>query len=93
MMKAVVKSTSNGGTLHGQSRAEFCGNAVQGVETCTESDRVAARTKCSVELGAEPSLLNGGRGARAANARPSREGIVRACEQSQTHQLQTRDVQ
>jgi hypothetical protein len=92
-MKAVVKSTSNGETPQGQSRAEFCGNAVQGVETCTESDRVVARTKCSAELGEEPSLLNGGRETRATNARSAHEGIVRTSEQSETHLLQTRDVQ
>lgn len=48
-----------------QSRAELRGNAQKGVETCAESDRVAARTKHSTETGAEPVLLNGGRGSRA----------------------------
>lgn len=92
-MKAVMKSTSNGETSRRQSRAEFCGNAVQGVETCTESDRVVARTKCSVELGEEPSLLNGGHGPRVTNTRSIHEGIVRTSGRPENHVLQTRDVQ
>lgn len=84
VMKAVVKSTSNGGTLHGQSRAEFCGNANQGVETCAYS----YGKKHGVESGVEPGLLNGGH-----ESLSTREGIVRSCEQSQTQMLQTRDVQ
>jgi hypothetical protein len=74
-MKAVVKSTSNGGTLHGQSRAEFCGNANQGVETCAYS----YGKKHGVESGEEPGLLNGGH-----ESFSTREGIVRSFEQSET---------
>lgn len=93
-MKAVVKSASNGETsMERQSRAEFCGNAVQGVETCAESDRVAARIKHSTEMGEEPILLNGGHGARMAIMRTGREGIVRTSGRPENHSLQTRDVQ
>lgn len=87
-LKAVAKSTSNGETLHGQSRAELLGNKQEGVETCAYSNRVMARKKHGAELGVEPSLLNGGHESLAI-----REGIVRSWEQSQTHLLQTRDVQ
>jgi hypothetical protein len=64
-MQAVVKSTSNGELPLGQSRAELDGNVEWGVETCVQSDRVVARTKRSTEEGEAPSLLNGGRDARA----------------------------
>jgi len=64
-MQAVVKSISNGEHSLSQSRAELDGNVERGVETCTESHRVVAGTKCSTVAGAEPALLNGGRETRA----------------------------
>ena len=87
-MKAVAKSTSNGETPCGQSRAEFYGNVDQGVETCAYSYRIMPGKKHGVESGEEPGLLNGGRGSMSIS-----EGIVRTFEQSKTHLLQTRDVQ
>jgi len=61
MNKAVVKPTSNGETLHGQSRAELRSDAQQGVETCVQPDHVTVRAQRSAETGEEPVLLNGGR--------------------------------
>lgn len=64
-MQAVVKSTSNGEPSQRQSRAELHSNVKQGVETCAESHRVVAGTKHSMDVGAEPTLLNGGHETRA----------------------------
>jgi hypothetical protein len=93
-MKAVAKSTSNGEPLHGQSRAELRGNAKKGVETCVNSYRVVSGMNRGVVLGVEPRLLNGGCNSLVGtNAGSSCKGIVRSSEQSETHLLQTRDVQ
>lgn len=60
MQEAVVKPTSNGETLQGQSRAELRSNAKQGVETCVQPDHVMVRAQRSAATGEAPVLLNGG---------------------------------
>jgi len=94
-MKAVVKSTSNGELLRGQSRAELRGNAKRGVETCAYSYRVVSGKKHGAAMGKSHSVKWWTRTASEPITRTSREGIVRSSEQSETHgsTLQTRDVQ
>src|SRR5258706_4103662 len=62
MIQAVVNHSSNGDTLQGHSRAELCGDAKQGVETCVQHDHMMVRAKRSTVTGEVPVLLNGGRG-------------------------------
>jgi hypothetical protein len=80
-MKAVVKSTSNGETLHGQSRAELRSDAQEGVETCGRTRPSGVEGGARSGAGEVPVSLNGGPGARATNARSNQEGIVRTFRQ------------
>ena len=72
------KPTSNGERSHqaaSQRRAERCGNAAQGVETCTQPSRVMPAAKCGVAAGEEPARLNGG-DARGASPRAPRHSPI-----------------
>jgi len=69
---AGVKPTSNGESSdQSQRRAERCGNAAKGLETCTQPHQVKLAAKCGAHAGAEPAALNGRHTERC-------EGIVRS---------------